>query len=68
MLAQCEAQDIRPDEIVVPFGSGNTHAGLLFGLRALGSEIPVFGACVRRSADQQAPRIAARCQAIADLL
>jgi D-cysteine desulfhydrase/L-cysteate sulfo-lyase len=29
------------DEIVVASGSGNTHAGLLFGLRALGSGIPV---------------------------
>jgi D-cysteine desulfhydrase/L-cysteate sulfo-lyase len=56
------------DEIVVASGSGNTHAGLLFGLRALGSGIPVTGICVRRDAGAQHPRIAARCREIADLL
>lgn len=56
------------DEIVVASGSTSTHAGLLFGLRALGSRIPVTGVCVRRSADQQAPRVLARCAEIATLL
>ena len=56
------------DEIVLASGSGNTHAGLLFGLRALGSPIPVTGICVRRDAGAQRPRIAARCREIADLL
>ena len=56
------------DEIVVASGSGNTHAGLLFGLRALGSNIVVTGICVRRNASAQHPRIAARCREIAELL
>ncbi len=56
------------DEIVVASGSGNTHAGLLFGLRALGLDIAVTGICVRRDAAAQRPRIAARCQEIAALL
>ncbi len=56
------------DEIVLASGSGNTHAGLLFGLRALGSNIVVTGICVRRDASAQHPRIAARCREIADLL
>jgi D-cysteine desulfhydrase family pyridoxal phosphate-dependent enzyme len=56
------------DEIVVPSGSGATHAGFLFGLRALGCTIPVKGICVRRTKDQQTPRITKRCQEIADLL
>ncbi len=56
------------DEITVASGSGATHAGLLFGLRALGSSVPVRGICVRRAKDLQHPRIVSRCQEIADLL
>lgn len=53
---------------VVASGSGNTHAGLLFGLRALGSTIPVTGVCVRRKADLQAERIQLHGSGIAELL
>lgn len=56
------------DEIVVASGSGSTHAGLLFGLRALGSNIVVTGICVRREASAQHPRIASKCREIAELL
>lgn len=67
-LTQMEALDLALDEIVVPSGSGNTHAGLLFGLRALGSPVAVTGICVRRPAAAQRDRIACRCREIADLL
>ncbi len=56
------------DDIFVASGSGATHAGLLFGLRALGNSTPVHGICVRRDAAAQTPRIIARCQQIAGLL
>jgi len=56
------------DEIVVASGSGNTHAGLLFGLRALDSDIAVTGVCVRRNRKAQLARITTRCQEIAALL
>ncbi len=56
------------DEIIVASGSGATHSGLLFGLRALGCAIPVKGICVRRTKDLQGPRITSRCQEIADVL
>ena len=56
------------DEVFVASGSGATHGGLLFGLRALGCQTPVTGVCVRRSADLQEPRIVARLAEIADLL
>jgi len=56
------------DEIIVASGSGATHSGLLFGLRALGCSIPVRGICVRRTKDLQRPRLVSRCQEIADLL
>ena len=56
------------DEIVVASGSGNTHAGLLFGLRALGCSTPVTGVCVRRDADLQFTRISSRLREIAEFL
>jgi D-cysteine desulfhydrase family pyridoxal phosphate-dependent enzyme len=68
ILTQKTEQDMAFDEIVVPSGSGNTHAGLLFGLRALGSHVRVTGICVRRDAAAQRPRIGARCSEIAELL
>ena len=49
-------------------GSGATHAGLLFGLRALGSDIQVTGVCVRRNATIQRVRIENTCEGIASLL
>ena len=58
----------RADYIVLPSGSAATHAGLLFGLRALGSPIKVIGACVRRGAQLQGPRVESLVHAIAELL
>ncbi|NQW00425.1 MAG: D-cysteine desulfhydrase family protein [Rhodospirillales bacterium] len=68
ILDQLNASGQVIDEIVVASGSTSTHAGLLFGLRALGSSIPVIGVCVRRTSAQQAPRVRARCTEISALL
>ncbi len=68
ILAQMREQDLALDEVVVSSGSGNTHAGLLFGLRALGCRVPVTGICVRRPAVAQRERIVSRCREIAELL
>ena len=68
LLGQLDDAGLKVDHIAVPSGSGATHAGFLFGMRAMGSTIPVTGYCVRRPAPEQGPRIAARCQEIADLL
>ncbi|MCH8155823.1 MAG: D-cysteine desulfhydrase family protein [Proteobacteria bacterium] len=68
ILAQAAAQDLAFDEIVVSSGSGHTHGGLLFGLRALGCPARVTGICVRRPAAAQRPRIESRCREIAELL
>ena len=65
---QAEAMGVAIDEVVVGSGSGHTHAGLLFGLRALGIPAQVTGICVRRDATTQQRRIATRCREIADLL
>jgi len=67
-LTQMAEQGLAFDEVVVPSGSGNTHAGLLVGLRALGSPVKVTGICVRRDAAAQRPRLRARCDEIAELL
>lgn len=68
ILDQITAQSLHIEEIVVASGSGSTHAGLLFGLRALGSNIAVTGICVRRAADIQHARILGRCGDVAELL
>jgi D-cysteine desulfhydrase family pyridoxal phosphate-dependent enzyme len=46
------------DAIIVPTGSGLTHAGFLCGLRNAGDQTRVIGSCVRRAADLQSARIA----------
>lgn len=68
ILNQIEELSLDIGEIVVASGSGNTHAGLLFGLRALGSLIPVTGVCVRRKREPQHERIKKICSNIANLL
>jgi len=56
------------EHVVAPSGSGQTHAGFLFGLRALGWNGPVQGICVRRAAALQHPRIFGHCEKIAGIL
>ncbi len=68
ILTQMEEKDLSFDEIVIPSGSGNTHAGMLFGLRALGCPVRVTGICVRREAAAQRPRILSRCEEIGEIL
>jgi D-cysteine desulfhydrase family pyridoxal phosphate-dependent enzyme len=68
ILAQIDNQKLDIDDIVVASGSGATHAGLLFGLRALGSGIKVTGMCVRRTRETQFPRIADKCEEIGNML
>ena len=68
LLGQLNEMQLDIDEIVVGSGSGATHSGLLFGLRALASDIRVTGVCVRRYADRQVLRIRESCEQIAGLL
>jgi len=67
-LVQIESLGLEVDEFVVPSVSGATHAGFLFGLRALGCDKPVNAVCVRRDANAQRGRLVSRCQEIADLV
>ena len=68
ILEQLTAMDLTIDEVVVASGSGYTHAGLLFGFRAMESEILVTGVCVRREVAAQTERIREHCRGIASLL
>lgn len=51
LLGQCVKQAIAPSAIVLATGSAGTHAGLLGGLRLLGSAVPVIGISVSEPAD-----------------
>lgn len=68
LLAQASDAGLDYDDVVVASGSGHTHAGLLFGIRALGSKARVTGVCVRRDAEAQRARIRNHCVEIAELL
>jgi len=68
IVAQSKTEEVKIDRFVVASGSAATHTGLLFGLRALGCQTPVIGACVRRDAEVQAARVKQRCADLADLL
>lgn len=60
ILVQIQKQRLPIEHMVIASGSSLSHSGLLLGLRALGSDIPVTGVCVRRSAKLQAQRVS-RC-------
>ena len=68
IVTQLQASGARIDAIVLASGSGFTHAGLLFGLRALGQDMAVHGICVRRDASAQSRRIAGHCLELAGML
>lgn len=68
LVRQVKDRNLEVDQIVVPSGSAFTHAGLLFGLRAIDCRIPVLGMCVRRNASLQQKRVADRTRQVGTLL
>lgn len=68
LLAQAREQSLAIDAIVLCTGSGSTHAGMLTGLRALGSRIAVHGICARRDRVAQHARVLERCERLARML
>ena len=68
LLAQACAGGLMIDAVVVPSGSGSTHAGLLAGLRALGSRASVYGFCVRREQQAQFSRVLERAIQVAGMI
>ena len=53
IVAHCAGEDRDFDWIVTATGSTGTHAGLVAGLHALGSAMPVMGISVRQPQDKQ---------------
>jgi D-cysteine desulfhydrase family pyridoxal phosphate-dependent enzyme len=68
LLAQLNELKINPAKLIVPTGSASTHAGILIGLRASGSDIPVHGVCVRRDANSQQQRVATKIRSVIDAM
>lgn len=68
LLTQFEEDKVEIDAIVIASGSATTHAGLLAGLRALNSQIPVHGFCVRRDQVAQAERVLEKAHKVAAML
>ncbi len=68
ILDQAAALDRRISQVVVPSGSGQTHGGLLTGLRLAGSSLPVTGICVRRDQAAQTARIRQITANLCDLI
>ena len=66
--AQLQRLRRAPSHVVIPSGSGLTHAGFLVGARAVGWDVTVLGVCVRRDAAQQHARILRRAGEIVQLL
>ena len=65
---QLESMSQALDHVVIPSGSGLTHAGFLAGARAGGWQVPVHGICVRRDAAAQHERITRRVNELAQML
>lgn len=58
MLAQFADAGLESTSIVTPSGSAGMQAGLIVGLHAAGSDVPVIGINVSRSQNEQEPKIA----------
>lgn len=68
LLEQIERQNLNIDAIVTASGSGTTHAGLVTGLRASGSKLPVHGICVRRDKKSQKQRVFKKTKIVAEMI
>ena len=53
ILGQAFEKGIQFDHLCCASGSGGTHSGMLVGMRAMGSQIPVTGISVRRPVPEQ---------------
>lgn len=68
LMLQFQQRSLTVDGIVLASGSATTHAGMLAGLRALGSKIPVYGFCVRRDQAAQAERVLNKSNTVAEMI
>jgi L-cysteate sulfo-lyase len=60
---QCADLDLHADWLVMATGSTGTHAGLLAGFQATGTDLPVMGISVRQPRERQVNAVEALTQA-----
>jgi len=68
LLLQFKQRSLTIDGIVLATGSAATQSGLLVGLRALNSSIPVYGFCVRRDQETQSVRVFDKSVQVAEMI
>ncbi len=68
ILGQAFERGLQLDHVCCASGSGGTHAGLLVGLRAMSSRIPVTGISVSRPVAEQEELIRGLARGIRELL
>lgn len=68
LLLQIQQASLNIDAIVLASGSATTHAGLLAGLRALTSDIAVYGFCVRREQQAQWQQVYKKTSEVAAMI
>jgi len=68
IIAQSADMGVAFDEVVCASGSAGTHAGLLVGLEAARSGMPLSGVSVRRAVDQQVALVEGLAVRTAELL
>lgn len=68
IVERIDAEGLAFDWLVLATGSTGTHAGLLAGLHALGSDVPVMGISVRQPRLRQVAAVHALAQATAQKL
>lgn len=64
LIDQCRASGIEPGTVLLPIGSGGTHAGMLVGLRARGSTARVVGVSTDPGAHERAARVRKHAEAL----
>jgi L-cysteate sulfo-lyase len=57
LLQQFDEQNLKIDHLVTATGSAGTHGGLVVGLRASGSDLPILGIGVNAPQDVQEERV-----------
>lgn len=67
LATQAKSQDCKLDHIVLPTGSGGTHAGILVGIEETGLPCRVHGISVSRSSEQASAIVSGLVQEIATL-
>lgn len=68
LLQQFDELKLEIDGIIIGTGSAMTHAGLVAGLRAMGSKIGVYGFCVRRDKASQTARVFEKTKIVAEMI